>query len=167
MAVYFWDTSALVKRYVQELGTAWVQSLADPLAGNRLYIAQIAGVETVAAITLRARRGNTTPSDAAVAIAGFRRDFVQDYHAVQITSTLIAEAMDLAEKHSLRGYDAVQLAAVLQVNTERAAYGLPTLLFLSADNDLNAAAIAEGLAVDNPNAHPCGATDGAVAISLA
>ncbi len=29
------------------------------------YIAQIAGVETVAAITLRVRRGNTTASDAA------------------------------------------------------------------------------------------------------
>jgi len=31
---------------------------------------------------------------------------------------------------------------------------LPSLTLLSADVDLNAAALAEGLAVDDPNSHP-------------
>ena len=45
MAVYFFDSSALVKRYVQETGTAWVVGVLDPTAGNDLYMARIAGAE--------------------------------------------------------------------------------------------------------------------------
>ena len=33
MAVYFFDSSALVKRYAQETGSAWVEILTDPQAG--------------------------------------------------------------------------------------------------------------------------------------
>lgn len=37
MAACYLDTSALVKRYVQESGTAWILALTDPLSGNDLY----------------------------------------------------------------------------------------------------------------------------------
>lgn len=154
MASYYLESSALVKRYVVETGTAWVRSLAAPAAGNTLYIAQIAGVEAVAAITLRARRGSTTPGDAATAIANFRRDFVRGYYAVPVSLAVIGHAMDLAERHGLRGYDAAQLATALQVQSQRRINGSPALIFLCADGTLNAAAAAEGLVVDNPNAHP-------------
>jgi len=154
MASYYLESSALVKRYVVETGTAWVRSLAAPAAGNTLYIAQIAGVEAVAAITLRARRGSTTPGDAATAIANFRRDFVRGYYAVPVSLAVIGHAMDLAERHGLRGYDAAQLATALQVQSQRRINGSPALIFLCADGALNAAAAAEGLGVDNPNAHP-------------
>ena len=50
--------------------------------------------------------------------------------------------------------DAVQLAAALEINTQRIQAGLPPVTLLSADAELNAAALAEGLAVDNPNDHP-------------
>ncbi len=46
-------------------------------------------------------------------------------------------------------YDAVQLAAALEVRTQ-----IPTLVLLSADGDLNNAASAEGMPVDDPNKHP-------------
>lgn len=36
MAVYVVDSSALVKRYVRENGTAWVRGLTDPAAGHTL-----------------------------------------------------------------------------------------------------------------------------------
>lgn len=62
--------------------------------------------------------------------------------------------MDISEKHALRGYDAVQLASALEMVTLRSALGLAGLTFVSADGDLNAAAMAEGLNVDDPNAHP-------------
>ena len=53
----------------------------------------------------------------------------------------------------LRAYDAVQLAVALEVNRIHQMAGSPITL-ASADRDLNAAATAEGLAVDNPNYHP-------------
>ena len=62
--------------------------------------------------------------------------------------------MGLATKHALRGYDAVQLAAALEANDERIADDLAPLILVSADDDLNTAAEAEGLKVENPNNYP-------------
>jgi uncharacterized protein len=62
--------------------------------------------------------------------------------------------MDLAERHGLRGYDAVQLASAITIKDVQAALGLPISVFVSADKRLNAAASAEGLIVENPNDHP-------------
>jgi hypothetical protein len=58
--------------------------------------------------------------------------------------------MDLADAYASRWYDAVQLAAALQANLRRRT----PITFVSADSALNAAAMAEGLPVDDPNAHP-------------
>ena len=154
MAVYFLETSALVKRYVQETGTTWVSSLFVPAAGNLICIAQIAGVEAVAAVTLRARRGSTTTADASTALASFRLDFARIFYRVGVDLPVVSRAMDLAEVYGLRGYDAVQLAAALQLETQMISLQMGHIAFVCADAALNAAATAEGLAVDNPNAHP-------------
>jgi predicted nucleic acid-binding protein len=54
----------------------------------------------------------------------------------------------------LRGYDAVQLATALETNRKRLSDGLSALVFVSADAELNNAAQAEGLEVENPNNYP-------------
>jgi uncharacterized protein len=72
---------------------------------------------------------------------------------VEITAALLQSAEMLAEKHGLRGYDAVQLAAALDANAERAGVNLPPLTLLAADEELLAASTVEGLATDNPNTH--------------
>ena len=61
--------------------------------------------------------------------------------------------MRLAEKHGLRGYDAVHLAAAVMLQIVRVEMELPPMAFVSADDDLNAAAQEEGLSVDDPNTH--------------
>jgi hypothetical protein len=58
--------------------------------------------------------------------------------------------MTLAENHALRAFDAVQLAAALRVQAGYVAVG-ETLTLVSADTDLNTAALAEGLLVEDPN----------------
>jgi uncharacterized protein len=154
VAVYVLDSSAVVKRYVQELGTAWVRGLTDPAAGHTLSLAGITGVEVVAALTRQARGGALTPTDAAQALHQFRQDFTQQYQTVDLTSSLIAQAMALAETYALRGYDAVPCAVAVALHRARQARGMPVLTLVSADPALNAAAAAEGLAVEDPNAHP-------------
>jgi hypothetical protein len=47
----------------------------------------------------------------------------------------------------------VQLAAAMEVHTRGDTLGLLVLTLVSADDDLNNAATAEGLAVENPNRH--------------
>lgn len=153
MAIVLLDSSGLVKRYIAETGSAWVQTLTAPASGNTLYLARITGAEIVSAITRRQRRGATTPADAAAAIAAFRTDFGRAYFPLDVTPDLVARAMDLAERHGLRGFDAVQIAAALELRDQCLAAGLPAPLFITADTELNTAARAEGLPVDDPNNH--------------
>jgi predicted nucleic acid-binding protein len=154
VADFFFDTSALVKRFSQETGTAWVIDLIRPASGHIIYLATIASVEVVSAITRRTRGGHITTAAAKKALTRFHRSFLRRYVVVEINPPLISRATTLAETYALRGYDAVQLAAALTIHHERVAAGLPALTLISADNDLNAAATAEGLTVDDPNNHP-------------
>lgn len=153
MAAYFFDSSALVKRYAREVGTTWVISLFRSASANRIYAGRIASVEVISALTRRSRSGRLAPNTAARAIERFRRAFAGKLRKVELTERLIERAA-LAEKHALRGYDAVHLAAALEASDARIALATTPLTLISADNELNAAAAAEGLAVDNPNNHP-------------
>jgi uncharacterized protein len=149
VAAFFLDTSTLIKRYVQETGTVWVQALAAPSARHSLFVVRITQAESVAAITRRERGGSLTPQDAATAVADFQLDFARQYRIVEVSIGLVTQAATLARQYGLRGYDAVQLAAVLEIHATD-----PSLTLLSADTELNAAALGEGLTVDDPNSHP-------------
>jgi uncharacterized protein len=151
--VYFADTSALSKRYVVEAGTVWLQATLDPTTGCSVYVARITSVELIAAITRRQRGGTIASSDAVAARAAFRAHLGAEYKVIEVTESLTNQAMTLAETYGLRGYDAVQLAAALEINASYRAVGL-TIVLLSADAELNTAAMSEGLVVENPNSHP-------------
>lgn len=153
MSVYFFDSSALVKRYVEETGTDWVIDITNPERVNGIYIARITGAEVVSAITRRGRSGDVSQVDMTRAIEDFRNDFAHQYRVLEITPALIGRAMSLTEIHALRGYDAVQLAAALEANDRCLVLAIPALTLISADRALNTAATAEGLAVGDPNAH--------------
>ncbi len=49
MAAYFFDSSAIVKRYVRETGTAWVRRMTRHGRPDRIYLARITAVETASA----------------------------------------------------------------------------------------------------------------------
>lgn len=152
MAAYFIDSSALAKRYVSETGTPWMQAMADPASGNSLYVARLTLVDLVAAVSRRRKSGHLTPADAAAVLSDVRADFASDYQVIEVAAALISQAESLADRHALRGYDAVQLAAAIQVNDAYTAAGQPAAVTLiSADLELNAAA--EGLGVNDPNTH--------------
>ena len=152
MAAFFFDSSALAKNYIAETGTAWVQSIIA-LPVNRIFVARITLVELVSAITRRTRSGNLTSSAATQALADVRTDFKDLYEIIAINRRLIRHAEQAAEKHGLRAYDAVQLAAAQQVNQAYISRGLPSVPFICADNQLNIAATVEGLSIDDPNSH--------------
>ena len=151
MATFFCDSSAIVKRYIAETGSRWISATMNPASGNRIYVARITFVEVVSAITRRERGNHISAADADSARLTFEQDYLKQLRKIEISENLINEAARLANKYALRGYDAVQLAAALETETGRIALGLSPLTLLSADTDLNDAAIAEGLLVDNPN----------------
>ena len=126
-----------------------MQALAAPAAGHPLIVVRI----TLAGDGRRhhpegawrpdlAPGGRKSPGD-------FQLDFARQYFIIEVSAGLVAEAASLAGKHGLRGYDAVQLAAALEIHAK-----LPSLTLALRDAELNAAATAEGLSVDDPNNHP-------------
>lgn len=153
MAIYFIDSSGLVKRYISETGSAWVLGLFDPALNNEVFIAAITSVEIVAAITRRSRSGSISITDATIIRNQFKSDLQKDYQIVEITENIINSGMVLSETYGLRGYDAIQLAAGRAVNSLCIANRLPPIIFVSADNELNAAVVSEGLMIENPNSH--------------
>ncbi len=154
MAGYFCDSSAIVKRFISEIGTSWIIGLMRSAAKNVFAVAQITGVEVVSAISRR-HRGNFLPTTQAdKAIHRFLRDFNNQFGVIKTYDALIRNAIHLAQTHVLRGYDAVQLSSALLLNYSLLKLGLPPFIFIYADNNLNSAAKAEGLTIDNPNIHP-------------
>ena len=103
MAAYFFESSGIAKRYINETGTSWVISVTDPTTSHLIYVVRITGVEVVSAITRQKRSGNLSTSVATNAIAQFRHDFSNQYRIVEVTSALVTHAMTLAETYALRG----------------------------------------------------------------
>jgi len=149
--LYYFDTSALVKRYVQEPGTPWVIALCDSTAGHTIATARITKVEAAAALASKRRGGDLLQGDYAQVLQIIADDFLSEYTLVEATPTVVDLAVELTQRHKLRGYDAVQLASGLTLNTTLTQAQLPEIMFISSDNDLLAAAQDEGLMVDNPN----------------
>ncbi|MGA1132610.1 MAG: type II toxin-antitoxin system VapC family toxin [Prochlorotrichaceae cyanobacterium] len=151
MAIYFLDSSALVKRYISETGSSWVCNLFDPTLDNQFFVAAIAGVEIVSAITRRAKNGSINVADVIAVRNQFKQDFQTEYQIIEISEKIINSAINIAESYALRGYDAVQLASGQELNVLCITNGLAGIHFVSADNNLNTAASAEGLIIENPN----------------
>ena len=154
MPAYFFESSAFVKRFAPERGSKFVLSLLRPSSRNRFYAARITEVEVCAAL-IRRQKGKTLSADqAAKALRRLRRDFLRRFTHIAINEDVIVGALRLAETYGLRGYDAVQLSAALGANDERLGRGLLPLILVSADMELNNAAQAEGLTIENPNNYP-------------
>jgi uncharacterized protein len=152
---YFVDSSALVKRYLSELGTAWVRGLVAPALGNSIWIAELTEVEIASAVAARQRapRGiNRRVRDATVALLSLHCS--GEYRLVPLNRPIVDNAIELTQRHRLRAYDAVQLATALATSNALLAADLPAPIFVTADGDLIAAATAEGLATDDPNRYP-------------
>jgi predicted nucleic acid-binding protein len=151
---YFFDSSAIIKRYVEEKGSDWVVGSTDPVAGSSVYVSAITGVEVVAALARKRKANDIDPLLADAAFRQFYDHFYREYFVINITDSVIARSIERANAHALRGYDAVQLGAALEINARRASLGLATpLIFVTADHELFAAAVGEGLLTDNPNTH--------------
>ncbi len=150
MSQHFLDSSALLKRYRQEMGTQWMLDLSG--ISDRLVVARLAQVEVTSAIVRRGREPGTTAQQIANALATLEADMIKEFKVIEFSQSVVARATVLAKAHALRAADAIQLACALLSRPDAPA---PADFYLvSADDELNAAAAAEGLQVENPNLHP-------------
>jgi hypothetical protein len=111
-------------------------------------------VEVVATLCREAREAALTTDERDHLIADFRRDTTTTYAVRPVTTAIYTRAGDLCRTHRLRAYDAVHLAAVLDLRDDTQAGGAPAPSFVCADTDLLGFAGAEGLSTENPSAYP-------------
>ena len=135
--ILYLDTSALVKLYVEEAGTAAVVSRVED--AEAVATARVSYAEARAALARHRREGALSPTELRRAVRELDREWGM-YNVVDLNDPLVRRAGALAERHALRGYDAVQLAAALDL---RAAGS--EVSFLSFDARLNRAARRERL----------------------
>lgn len=155
MSSFFLDSSALVKRYLTETGSAWVRDLTAPGTESTVVVAEITLVEVAAALAARHRApGGISLSERDSAINLLASHFTTEYQLVPVSRFILDNAVLLTQNHRLRGYDAIQLAAALAANQTLLQAGLPGLTFAAADRDLISAARQAGVQVEDPNDHP-------------
>ena len=153
MTPYYLDTSALIKHYVAEPGSQWVEAVIFGSADTVSLTSRVTMVEVWSALARRRREASISPQDHADAVDAFREDCLTRYRFVEFESPVIELAGQLLDRHPLRAYDAVQLASALIISHALTEAGLPTPIFLSADDRLLTIARAEGIPSDNPNLH--------------
>ena len=107
MIVYL-DASALVKRYVAEVGSREVNAL---IAGaSAAGTAAISHAEVASALAKAVRMRLLSRKEAAAALQLFNSEW-ESLIRIQLTEVLLSRAATLAWEQGLRGYDAVHLAA--------------------------------------------------------
>lgn len=137
----FLDSSALAKQYIAEQGSHYMaQYFTEPATSVRVFVSTLTYVEVIAAISRRA------PALPVNVLEDFIADYQEGMQKTALDRTIIERAAALTRVHRLRAADAIQLASVL-----RLAQRIPSILLVTADLEMIAAAQAEGLQVENPN----------------
>ena len=134
--ILYLDTSSLVKLYIEEVGTADVRELVAN--AQVAATSDVAYPEMRAALARRHRDGSLSSVHFRAAKRAVDADW-PTYLAVSATAALCREAGGLAERHRLRGFDAIHLASFMEVLRTAS---VATVSFSSFDAALNRAAAA-------------------------
>ena len=148
MALYYLDTSALVKLYVQERGTARLLEIASNVTENRLTLLAITPVEARSAVRRRERAGDIDPTIAGDILDRMRKHLETKFIRQAVNELVLDGALEMIDRYALRAYDAVQLAGCLVLKT----VGAEPPTFVCSDQQLLDAARSELLDVLDPSA---------------
>jgi len=110
MSIIYLDTSALIKRYVQEPGSEALGAIWRSFTtfGSSVVI----HVEIAAALSKARRMGWLNSSDSERAWEAFLKDW-GNLTLVNVSTPVVTQASALSWEYGLRGYDAIHLASAL------------------------------------------------------
>ena len=97
MPIYQCDSSGLVKRYVDEVGSDWVRAIVVPAAANIVSIADITRAEVTSAFARRTREGIITLDERDALIQTFQAHCATQYRVVPTQPLIIDLATELLQ----------------------------------------------------------------------
>ena len=144
---FFFDTSALIKLYHQEVGTEQVEGIFGQTE-NSIIISELAIVELYSSLARKVRTKEISLQAQEKAIENFDKDCAQRFVIEPLGSAVLQKAKELLQRYgntkALRSLDALQLAAGLVARARE------ELVFVCIDSKLLGVAAAEGLQILNP-----------------
>lgn len=138
--ILYCDTSALIKRYVEEDRTESVDRLWD--SALAIVTSTVAFAEAVSAFSRKFREGILTHKEYLVTVKNFKKDY-NHLILVPINNDLNALIEELATRHPLRGFDAIHLASAITFTQSENV----EMVFACFDDTLNQSALKEGLRI--------------------
>jgi len=141
LAVYYLDTSALVKLYVREPGTERMLRLAADANAHRFAILSLARAELYSAVRRRERAGDIDGVLVTQLLNRFESHLKTRFLRQSVSDLVLDLACALIDRHPLRAYDALQVAGCLILRS--AAPDPP--VFVCADRQLLEVAETESL----------------------
>ena len=120
--ILYLDTSALVKLYVEENGSEDVDKAVKD--ASRVAISAVAYPEARATFSRLERDEDITPEEHRVAVADLEIDW-ERMGVLDLTRNLARFCGRLAQKHGLRGFDAVHLGSAVAVRVASELRGEP------------------------------------------
>lgn len=154
MALNYLDSSALAKRYVPEVGSAWVARLCRqaPVA-----ISLVAIPELASALARRTREGALNSQQRDTLFQTLLRD-ARSFTVLEPNQAIAQQAATLLltapEPVRLRTLDALHVASARLAFARARRRGVPTGSFITADQALLDAASWAGLPALNPEDYP-------------
>src|SRR5262245_4277536 len=116
MTDYYADSSVLVKRHVDEIGSEWLRSLTGS-AENVFITSRISIVEVYSAFNRRKREAGLSDEQYEQLATDFAVTYKAEYQIIEMNFQVADLALRMLESHLLRAYDAIQLAsAILAAN---------------------------------------------------
>jgi len=141
--IYF-DSSALVKRYIKEKGTDIVHSLTA--RGEAVATSKLTYPEILSAFMRKRREGDLKPESLQSVIAQLENDW-GELLIVGLNDELFPLVKSLIQKHRLKAADSIHLASALWLAETAKA----DVVFIASDETLLSAAKNENLEVINPS----------------
>jgi len=138
--ILYLDTSALVKLYAREAGSAAVRR--ETSAAEAIATSAVAYTEARAAFVRLARERPASRKLHRRRVSQLDRDWIH-YLVVELTPAVTRSSGEIAELHALRGFDAIHLASALWLQS---AYS-GDLAFMTYDRRQASAAADAGLRV--------------------
>lgn len=117
MTSYFFDTSALVKRFHDESGTETVDQIITD-EDNEVIVSSLLIVETLSAFRRMYNREEISESEMKELTSTFFNEALESYVIVPMEESLLTFSFDLVLEDDLRTLDSLQLSAGLSLDDD-------------------------------------------------
>ncbi len=145
MKIYYFDTSAIIKRYHREDGSKSVNKLFEEIerGEGKGVISYLCVLESLSAIV---RRKKEIKGDYRKVVKAMLLEYTEKMTIIPVDNDIMTLAMKIVLKHGLRSLDAMHLATVIHVSQ----YLTGGITVITSDIELYKAAEKEGFTVLNP-----------------